>query len=145
MRCLREAYGLAVFAALATGLGCSAQDDQEMAGLQNLCGFNVYDEINPTPGRVVRFDVPIAIFLNGSEQARVAINNLEQATDGKVRFMIASEPPVVGIIVSEGDAVDADGAPGCGNVTNEVGPGVKGTWSSRVKSKMAYGYMSVPE
>jgi hypothetical protein len=88
-----------------------------------LCASNVYDRGNPTPGKTVRFAVPVAIHPHGNAVVFTAIEHYETATGGAVRFTIVSADPPVGITVIDGDAVGSNrGEPGCGNVTSSSDP-----------------------
>jgi hypothetical protein len=88
-----------------------------------LCASNVYDRGNPTPGKTVRFAVPVAIHPHGNAVVLTAIEHYETATGGSVRFTIVSSVPKVGITVIDGDAVGSNrGEPGCGNVTGSSDP-----------------------
>jgi len=89
---------------------------------QLLCDSNIYDGRNPLPGRTVRFRTPIDINPNGIEEVLDAIKNYETKTGGMVTFNIVNSDPSVGITCIEGDGVNADGSPGCGNVSGEIDP-----------------------
>jgi hypothetical protein len=88
-----------------------------------LCVSNVYDRGNPTPGKTVRFAIPVAIHPHGNAMVRTAIEHYISATSGAVTFKIVSADPPVGITVIDGDAVGSrQGEPGCGNVTSGSDP-----------------------
>lgn len=90
--------------------------------LQLLCASNLYSNANPTPGKTMRFQTPVAINLNRVPQAREATRNIEAMTSGAVTFKIVENDPAVGIVVVTGDALTRDGTPGLGNVTTARAP-----------------------
>ena len=80
------------------------------------------DSRSPLPGKIVRRQTPVAINARGIPRVLDAIKDIEAKTGGLVTFQIVDKDPAVGITVVEGDAVDANGGPGCGNVTDSPDP-----------------------
>jgi hypothetical protein len=87
-----------------------------------LCDSNAYSNQNPSPGKTLRFQTPVAINLNHVPQAREATRNIEAMTSGAVTFQIVDADPSGGIVVVAGDALTRDGEPGLGHVTRAREP-----------------------
>ncbi len=87
-----------------------------------LCTSTVLDNRNPLPGRIARFQPPVAINAHNIPRVLDAIKDIEARTGGLVTFTVVAADPAIGITVVEGDAVDINGGPGCGNVTSASDP-----------------------
>lgn len=87
-----------------------------------VCESNAQYAQNPMPGKTIRFQTPIDINPNGNSQVLAAIKNYEAMTSGAVTFRVVNSDPTVGIVVVEGDALNREGQPGCGHITQEGDP-----------------------
>jgi hypothetical protein len=83
-----------------------------------LCTSTILDDRSPLRGQVVRYQPPVAINVHSIPRILDAIKDIETKTGGMVTFTVVDADPAIGITVIEGDAVDANGGPGCGNVTD---------------------------
>ncbi len=75
-------------------------------------------------GHLVRWNTPIKVNTNNIARVDKAIDRYERLTNGLIRFTRTTGTPTNGIIFIEGSSLNADGSPGCGNVTNTQEPSV---------------------
>lgn len=68
-------------------------------------------------GRVVRWSIPIPVSTSGIARADEAVDQIERATSGAIRFMKVQDEPSNGIVFVEGGAMNGDRSPGCGHVS----------------------------
>jgi hypothetical protein len=87
-----------------------------------LCESNAYYAGNPLPGKTIRFQTPIDVNPNKVPNVLEAIRNYEAMTGSLITFRIVDSDPQIGLVFVEGDALDRDGAPGCGHVTSTRDP-----------------------
>lgn len=89
---------------------------------RTLCQANALNGRNPLPGRLVRFNTPVEVNARGIPAVLEALEVIKNLTDGKVTFKLVDKDPEVGITFILGDAIRAEGTPGCGNVTSSPDP-----------------------
>lgn len=75
-------------------------------------------------GHLVRWNTPIKVNTNNIARADTAIDRYESLTNGLIYFTKTTDTPTDGIVFIEGGSRNADGSPGCGNVTNTPGSSV---------------------
>ena len=68
-------------------------------------------------GRVVRWPIPISVNTAGIARADEAVDQMERAMDGTIKFVKVQDTPANGIVFVEGGAMNGDGSPGCGHVS----------------------------
>lgn len=75
-------------------------------------------------GHLVRWNTPIKVNTNNIARADAAIDRYGRLTNGLIYFTKTTDTPTNGIVFIEGGSRNADGSPGCGNVTNTPEPSV---------------------
>lgn len=73
-------------------------------------------------GRLTRWKLPILVNTNHILRAEEAVDRFQRLTNGLITFQKTESIPANGIIFLEGGGINADGSPGCGNVTNSPEP-----------------------
>lgn len=104
--------------------GCMGSENGTERIRNRIINSNLNHPALGATGHLVRWNTPIKVNTNNIARADAAIDRYGRLTNGLISFTKTTDTPTNGIVFIEGGSLNADGSPGCGNVTNTPEPSV---------------------